>query len=216
MMTPAYLLALAEMAEKIGLSALLAGAVGAEREWTGKVAGLRTHMLIAVGATLVTEISLRLGDDRMAAQVVSGIGFLGAGTIIQSRGAVHGLTTAAGLWVAAAVGIAVGAGAFGEAAVATVALLLILSALRPIENRLKQHDRRTVVAQLEGGQKLSVLMQLLDEARIEVEDLARTPGSAAIVIHFRGSLRDSHRLIEIAGLEGIQIKDEAAGPLAAA
>jgi putative Mg2+ transporter-C (MgtC) family protein len=205
-MTPGDLL---QMTEKIGLAALLAGAVGAEREWTGKWAGLRTHMLIAVGATLVTEVSLHFGDSgRLAAQVVSGVGFLGAGTIIQSRGAVHGLTTAAGLWVAAALGIAVGAGAYGEAVVATIALLLILSALRPVERRLHQHDRRTLVAQLDTGQKLSDLMGVLDEARIEVEDLARSPGSPAVVLHFRGSKQDSHRLIELAGLEGIRVTEE--------
>jgi putative Mg2+ transporter-C (MgtC) family protein len=208
-MSPGDLL---QMTEKIGLAALLAGAIGAEREWTGKWAGLRTHMLIAVGATLVTEVSLHFGDNgRLAAQVVSGVGFLGAGTIIQSRGAVHGLTSAAGLWVAAALGIAVGAGAYGEAIVATVALLLILSALLPLERRLQRHDRRTVVAQLGTGQKLSDLMTVLDEARIEVEDLTRTPGSPAVVIHFRGSKQDSHRLMELAGLEGLRITEETGG-----
>ncbi len=210
MMTPADLL---HMTEKIGLAALLAGAVGAEREWTGARAGLRTHMLIAVGAALVTEISTHFGDNgRLAAQVVSGVGFLGAGTIIQSRGAVHGLTTAAGLWVAAALGIAVGAGAYGEATVATVALLLILSGLRPVERLLRRHDRRTVVAQLGAGQTLSDLMGVLDDAQIEVEDLSRNPGSPAVVIHFRGSKVDSHRMIELAALAGLRVTDEAEGP----
>jgi putative Mg2+ transporter-C (MgtC) family protein len=209
MMTPADLL---HMTEKIGLAAFLAGAVGAEREWTGARAGLRTHMLIAVGAALVTEISTHFGDGgRLAAQVVSGVGFLGAGTIIQSRGAVHGLTTAAGLWVAAALGIAVGAGAYGEASVATVALLLILSGLRPVERLLRRHDRRTVVAQLGAGQTLSDLMGVLDDAQIEVEDLSRNPGSPAVVIHFRGSKVDSHRLIELAALAGLRVTDEAEG-----
>jgi putative Mg2+ transporter-C (MgtC) family protein len=98
------------VAAKIGLSALLAGAVGAEREWTGKWAGLRTHMLIAVGSALLTDLSIHIGPQfaggsaawdpgRIAAQIVSGVGFICAGTILQSRGAVHGLTTAAGLWV---------------------------------------------------------------------------------------------------------------------
>lgn len=209
LMTPGDLL---QMTEKIGLAALLSGAVGAEREWTGARAGLRTHMLIAVGAALVTEISTHFGDGgRLAAQVVSGVGFLGAGTIIQSRGAVHGLTTAAGLWVAAALGIAAGAGAYGEAIVATVALLLILSALRPVERLLRRHDRRTIVAQLGAGQTLSDLMGVLDDAQIEVEDLSRNPGSPAVVIHFRGSKVDSHRLIELAGLAGLRVNDEAAG-----
>ncbi|HZF10044.1 MAG TPA: MgtC/SapB family protein [Thermoanaerobaculia bacterium] len=209
MMSPGDLL---QMSGKIGLSALLAGVIGAEREWTGKWAGLRTHMLIAVGATLVTETSLHFGDSgRLAAQVVSGVGFLGAGTIIQSRGAVHGLTTAAGLWVAAALGIAVGAGAYGEAVVATAALLLILAALLPVERRLKQHDRRTVVAHLKTGQKLSDLMTVFDEARIEVQDLSCNPGSSTVVLRFRGSKEDSRRLIDLATLEGIQVTEEAPG-----
>ncbi|HTQ81509.1 MAG TPA: MgtC/SapB family protein [Thermoanaerobaculia bacterium] len=203
---------LLQMTEKIGLAALLAGVIGAEREWTGKWAGLRTHMLIAVGSALVTEVSLHFGDNgRLAAQVVSGVGFLGAGTIIQSRGAVHGLTTAAGLWVAAALGIAVGAGAYGEAVVATVALLFILSALRPLERRLQQHDRRTVVAHLAAGQKLADLLAVVGESRIEIEDLSRSPGSPAVLLHFRGSPQDSHRLIELADLAGIRVTEELGG-----
>jgi putative Mg2+ transporter-C (MgtC) family protein len=141
-----------EIALKIGLSALLAGIVGAEREWTGKWAGLRTHMLIAVGATLLTHISTTFGaihhggsnawdPSRIAAEIVSGVGFLGAGTIIQARGRVHGLTTAAGLWVAAAIGIAVGARYYKEAALTAVALFLILAALRPLERRLLRREK---------------------------------------------------------------------------
>lgn len=144
-----------EIAIKIGLAALLAGIVGAEREWTGQWAGLRTHMLIAVGATLLTHISTTFGaiyhggsnawdPSRMAAEIVSGIGFLGAGTIIQSRGRVHGLTTAAGLWVAAAIGIAVGAKYYKEAALTSIALLVILAALRPLERRVLSRGKKKV------------------------------------------------------------------------
>lgn len=152
-----------EIAIKIGLAALLAGIVGAEREWTGQWAGLRTHMLIAVGATLLTHISTTLGaiyhggsnawdPSRMAAEIVSGIGFLGAGTIIQSRGRVHGLTTAAGLWVAAAIGIAVGAKYYKEAALTSIALLLILAALRPLERRVLSRGKKKVPTE-EGEDK---------------------------------------------------------------
>lgn len=146
---------LEEIAVKIGLAALLAGIVGAEREWTGQWAGLRTHMLIAVGAALLTHISTTFGSiyhggsnawdpSRLAAEVVSGIGFLGAGTIIQSRGRVHGLTTAAGLWVAAAIGIAVGARYYKEAALTAIALLVILAALRPLERRVLSRGKKKV------------------------------------------------------------------------
>src|SRR5690554_1125523 len=97
------------------LAAILGGLVGLEREISGKPAGLRTNLLICVGAALLTELSLSIGlltaerpnadPARIAAQIVSGIGFLGAGTIIQARGSVVGLTTAATLWVVAAIGI---------------------------------------------------------------------------------------------------------------
>ena len=155
---------LEDIAVKIGLAALLAGIVGAEREWTGQWAGLRTHMLIAVGATLLTHISTTFGSvyhggsnawdpSRIAAEIVSGIGFLGAGTIIQSRGRVHGLTTAAGLWVAAAIGIAVGARYYKEAALTSVALFLILAALRPLERRLPGSKKKRALEEEEGEGK---------------------------------------------------------------
>lgn len=138
-----------EITVKIVLSSLLGGLIGAEREHKGKWAGLRTHMLIAVGSALLTHISILVGREyavgsnawdpgRIAAQIVSGVGFIGAGTIIQARGAVYGLTTAAGLWVASALGIAVGGGFYAEAIVTTVALLVILVALRPLERFLRK------------------------------------------------------------------------------
>lgn len=212
---------LLEIAAKIGLSALLAGAIGAEREWTGKWAGLRTHMLIAVGSAFLTHVSIVVGPrfasgsnawdpGRIAAQIVSGIGFIGAGTIIQSRGAVHGLTTAAGLWVASAIGIAVGAGFFAEATLVAVALLLILVALRPVERRLLRGDRRTIVLQLSTGQKISQLVSILEEERIRVEDLsvAEEGEEASVTIRFRGSFEDSARLVRRARQEELVVSDE--------
>lgn len=171
-----------EIAVKIGLSALLAGLIGAEREWTGKAAGLRTHMLIAVGATLLTDVSIGVGDrfgggsdawdpGRIAAQIVSGVGFLGAGTIIQARGAVSGLTTAAGLWVSAALGLAVGARFYIEAAVTTVVLLAILVLLRPFEARLLRRGRHEMLLELGPGRELSDLIAVLDTAGVEVDSL---------------------------------------------
>lgn len=150
---------LGEVALKIALAALLAGIAGAERERGGHWAGLRTHMLIAVGSALLTHISINFGATyhggsnawdpaRISAEIVSGIGFLGAGTIIQARGRVHGLTTAAGLWVAAAIGIAVGARFYWEAALTAVALLAILAGLRPLEKRFL--SRRKKRLELEG------------------------------------------------------------------
>lgn len=202
---------LEEIAIKIGLAALLAGIVGAERERTGQWAGLRTHMLIAVGATLLTHISTTLGaiyhggsnawdPSRMAAEIVSGIGFLGAGTIIQSRGAVRGLTTAAGIWVAAAIGIGVGAGFFAEAALTSVALLLILAGLRPVEDRFLRRNRQVMHLQLPRGEKLSRLVNVLEEGRIDTENVSVTRDGEAlsVEVRFRGSEQDAQRLLRLA------------------
>src|SRR6267143_5089463 len=103
---------------KLSLAIVLGGAIGLEREIAGKPAGLRTNILICVGAALLTHVSVaittipeRVGDpSRLAAMIVSGIGFIGAGTIMQTRGTVTGLTSAATIWVVAAIGIAVGEG----------------------------------------------------------------------------------------------------------
>jgi putative Mg2+ transporter-C (MgtC) family protein len=196
-----------DIAVKIGLAALLAGIIGAEREWTGKWAGLRTHMLISVGAALLTHIGLSLdtggakGDPaRIAAEIVSGIGFLGAGTIIQSRGAVRGLTTAAGIWVAAAIGIGVGAGFFAEATLTSVALLLILAGLRPVEDRFLRRNRQVMHLQLPRGEKLSRLVNVLEEGRIDTENVSVTRDGEAlsVEVRFRGSEQDAQRLLRMA------------------
>jgi putative Mg2+ transporter-C (MgtC) family protein len=133
---------------RLGLAAALGGLIGLEREASGKPAGFRTNLLICLGAALVTDLSIDIARDvtlpggfrsdpgRLAAQIVSGIGFLGAGTIIQARGSVLGLTTAATLWVVAAIGMAVGAGAYVQAVVGTVLVILALTFLGRFEDYL--------------------------------------------------------------------------------
>jgi putative Mg2+ transporter-C (MgtC) family protein len=209
---------LAEIGLKISLTALLAGAVGAEREWTGKWAGLRTHMLIAVGATLLAHISSRPAASgsgtwdggRIAAQIVTGVGFLGGGTILQSRGSVHGLTTAAGLWVAAAIGIAVGFSQYVAAGVTTGALLLILVALRPLEHRLLHGRQRIVVVRLEPGQKPSQVMKVVEECALETEgvEVSRDGERPAVIVKLRGSEEDARRFIQYASLRGLEAVEE--------
>src|SRR5207249_754105 len=106
---------------QLGLAVLLGGAIGLEREYSGKPAGLRTNILICIGATLFTVLSLKLaqgggGDPaRVAAQILTGVGFIGAGTILHTRGTVTGLTSAATIWVVAAIGMALGAREYTEA-----------------------------------------------------------------------------------------------------
>lgn len=134
---------------------MLGGAIGLEREMAGKPAGLRTNILICVGAALFTQLSVDIaqigyaqdgkpyGDTtRIAAQIVSGIGFLGAGAILHGEGAVVGLTTAATVWVVAAIGTAVGSGAYVDASGGTALIMLVLVGLRPFERRLAVKRRR--------------------------------------------------------------------------
>lgn len=122
----------------IVIAALLGGAIGLEREYRSKEAGFRTHFLVGLGSGLFMVLSLYGFEDfigiqgiqrdpsRIAAQVVSGIGFIGAGCIIFQKNAVKGLTTAAGLWVTSAIGMAAGAGMYLLSVVATILVLLCL------------------------------------------------------------------------------------------
>jgi len=119
------------------LAAGLGAAIGLEREYRQKPAGLRTNILIALGSALFTTLSQQLGGgvsaDRIAAQVVTGIGFLGGGAILRSGLTVHGMTTAATIWVNAAVGMAAGSGHYATATTATAITLAVLALLPPIE-----------------------------------------------------------------------------------
>ena len=131
---------------KLCLSLMLGCCVGFERKRKGQIAGVRTFALISMGATLAMLLSiyvpqeylgLKNGDPgRIAAQVVTGIGFLGAGVIIQMKGSVRGLTTAAGIWMIAAIGMAVGVGMYLLAIVATGLILVVLVILERLEHRI--------------------------------------------------------------------------------
>src|SRR5581483_1708521 len=130
-----------EIAIRLLAACLFCGAVGLQRALTGKAAGMRTHILVGVGSALFTLISgyafhtTASNADRIAAQIVSGIGFIGGGAILKERGAIKGLTTAAGLWAAAALGMAAGAGLYVMGAAGAVIILLTLVALRRVELR---------------------------------------------------------------------------------
>lgn len=124
------------------LAALWGGAVGLEREYRSKSAGLRTMMMISLGSCFFTMISTFLGEnatpDRIAANIVTGVGFLGAGVIFRSENKVNGITTAATIWTVAAVGMAIGAGHYFASAVGSILILIVLGILtigeRVIEN----------------------------------------------------------------------------------
>jgi putative Mg2+ transporter-C (MgtC) family protein len=128
-----------ELGLRLTVGLLLGAAIGFERELHRQPAGFRTHSLVALGAALFTIISAygfvgaNVDPTRIAAQVVSGIGFIGAGTILQHRGNIRGLTTAASLWAVAAIGTAAGAGMLVMAVVGTVLILVVLAVLDRIE-----------------------------------------------------------------------------------
>lgn len=140
---------------KLLLAVLLGGIIGFEREVAGKPAGLRTNILICVGATLLMDVSTRIGltaggarigdPGRIAAQVVSGVGFIGAGTIMQAQGTVTGLTSAATIWVVAAIGLTVGAGYYVEGIGAGLLVTFVLAGLGNLEHYVRR-ARRVVSA----------------------------------------------------------------------
>lgn len=140
---------------RLVVAALLGSVVGLERERHDWVAGLRTHMMVCVGSALAMIVSahgfmdvvipgkIELDPSRIAAQVVSGIGFLGAGTILYLRNEViRGLTTAAGLWTVACVGLAIGSGLYEAGVIATALALIILALLKPLEKYVLSHGRK--------------------------------------------------------------------------
>jgi putative Mg2+ transporter-C (MgtC) family protein len=161
-----------EVITRLGLAALLGGAIGFERERLSWAAGLRTHMLVSVGACLFMIVSaygfmevlghehISLDPSRVAAQVVSGIGFLGAGSILLRGDIVRGLTTAASLWTVAAIGLAVGGGLYVAALAATAIVLFILAGIKPLERRyFSSRQRREIFVAAERGRVTLPVLQ---------------------------------------------------------
>jgi putative Mg2+ transporter-C (MgtC) family protein len=172
---------------RLALAAALGGAIGFERELRDREAGFRTHMLVCIGSALFTIVSaygfrefLTSGDQvvradptRIAAQIVTGIGFLGAGAIIREGISVRGLTTAASLWIVAAIGMAVGAGWYWPAVAGTALTVFALWPLRFLAygalERFRPPDRRLVV-ELKEGVSVNRLLDVVDVRQVEVED----------------------------------------------
>ena len=165
------------------LAAVLSGLVGFEREAHGRAAGFRTHILVCVGAALITMVSMYMADiyqgiaqvdpSRIAAQIVTGVGFLGAGTILRFRASVRGLTTAASLWTAAGIGMATGCGFFQGAMFATVVVLVCLLFFSYLEWKVIRKDwYRTFSAQTTGDARvLTEIRKILSDYRVEIRDL---------------------------------------------
>jgi len=187
------------------MAVLLGGAIGLERELRGKAAGLRTNILICLGSTLFTHLSIHLaggsGDPgRIAAQVVTGIGFLGAGTILHSKGAIAGLTSAATIWLVAAIGVAIGTGAIFEAAGATLLTLVVLRGLGALEVFLQRQSvtSRLSVAVPPGETKADEIEQIVRAAGVEIQDVRREALGDHMMIHI--SVRGPKRLQDEARL----------------
>jgi putative Mg2+ transporter-C (MgtC) family protein len=170
---------------RIALAAVFGGAIGLEREFREREAGLRTHMLVSVGSALFTITSaygfhdflvhngggvIRADPTRVAAQIVTGIGFLGAGAIIRQGLAVRGLTTAATLWVVAAIGLASGSGYYSAALMTTVVVLFLLWPLRYVARRLfeRPHEFRLAV-QLSPGAMAGTVIEVLERLGVRIE-----------------------------------------------
>ena len=172
--------------QRLLLSVVLAGCIGYERERHGRAAGLRTHILVSVGSCLIMLTALylmealagRLALDptRMAAQVVSGIGFLGAGTILRFRASIRGLTTAASLWAVAGIGLAIGSGFVVGAVTATAIVLLALFGLGGLERGIRKDWYRILVVDTRASSdNLAKIRQILSDYEVEIRDLEIKP-----------------------------------------
>jgi putative Mg2+ transporter-C (MgtC) family protein len=133
-----------ELAGRLAIGLVLGAVIGFERELHRQPAGFRTHSLVALGSAMFTIISAygfagsSVDPTRIAAQIVSGIGFIGAGTILQHRGNIRGLTTAASLWAVAAIGMAAGAGLLAMALIGTLLILVVLALLDAVEDFVRR------------------------------------------------------------------------------
>lgn len=207
------------------LTVLLGGLIGIEREHKRRPAGFRTHILICLGAAMTTLTSQYIYVDmgsftdlaRLGAQVISGIGFIGAGTIIVTRRRqVKGLTTAAGLWAAAIVGLAVGAGYVEAALIATVMILLAELVLARFEWYLTSsaRDVNLYVEYKESG-VLNTISDILRDARVIVSDMHITKSAdgdknpcAILSLQLPKKLTHDAIMTELAGLEGVVSVEE--------
>ncbi len=194
-----------ELMLQVGLATLLGGAIGLERELGGKPAGLRTNILICIGSVLYTHLSIAMlnaraggggtGTDptRVAGQIVTGVGFIGAGTILHARGAVVGLTSAATIWVVAAIGVALGSGYYPEGIATTLVVLAVLAGLGRVEKLVERQSMRSTITihAHPGPSVLEDLEGLVRRAGLEVNAVASRQENVDLVIDFdiRGSKR---------------------------
>lgn len=198
-----------EIVFRLLLASLLGGLIGLEREVHGRPAGFRTHLLVSLGAALFMGVSLyfyqaygemnanmavRIDPGRVAAQIVVGIGFLGAGAIVRERGSVRGLTTAACLWVAAAVGTACGAGMFMVAMVVTSIALISLLVLKKVEGVMNKDTYQHVsVLSVDVPGQYERIEQIMQECGADLMETALERNLDTATIRFEFRLRVATR-----------------------
>lgn len=195
---------LAEEVLKLLLAMLVGGLIGAEREFRDKSAGFRTILLITVGSTLFTIFSLGIGNEinptRIAANIVTGIGFLGAGTILREGHRVTGLTTAATIWLAAALGMGIGAGRYALVFIATGLTLLVLGVFPSFERWLGR-TRETVTYEVSlpiGSPKRRTLRETLHSHGLQVyhEREIKIGDQALVTLRATGRPENHQRALE--------------------
>lgn len=208
-----------EMAARLLLAFVLSGVIGYERERGGRPAGLRTHILVGSGAALIMLISIYGFEDvvsdnkdpgRLAAQVVSGIGFLGAGTIMRDGMSIQGLTTAASLWLVAAIGLATGAGMFKIAMFTTLLAITTLVTLQRIDRNMLERVRFNATILIKAKKIDSIIMKIvpfMHKKGVGVKNVTIEGGiEKSIFVEFATADIDEHRLNLL--MEEIKTMDE--------
>jgi len=185
---------------RLVLAVFLSGVIGWERERMRKPAGFRTHILVGIGSSLTMMVSLFMVDlfpdlksvdpSRIAAQVIVGIGFLGAGTILRSReGIVSGLTTAASLWVVSAIGLAVGCGFYSGALLTTALVMVVLYFMNRVDDYIEGHLYHSVTIHAKmSGQLIESAKEILREFEVKIirtEVQTPTPTEKFVIVHFK-------------------------------
>ena len=211
-----------DMMLRLLFAAILSGFIGYEREVHGRLAGFRTHILVGVGSALMMLTSMYIFDiyknhapvdpGRIAAQVVSGIGFLGAGTIIRFKASVRGLTTAASLWTVAGLGLAVGAGMYIPATFTTLLVLAALFFLNRVERGMIRKDwyKTLEIDTKAGASQLQEIRSLLSEYDVEIKDfdVKKSSSSEDLIIKISVKLLtneyDNEIISKIRELDGVK------------
>jgi putative Mg2+ transporter-C (MgtC) family protein len=212
-----------EVLLRLALAAVLGGAVGFERELRDREAGFRTHLLVSVGSALFTIVSaygfrdfltsgeavVRADPTRIAAQIVTGIGFLGAGAIIRQGLSVRGLTTAATLWVVAAIGLTAGAGYYSAAVITTVLALVTLWPLRLVAHRITRRFRGEtgrLLVQLPAGETTAPLIATVERhGTIEAVEISQEGDrrTVEVVVELPREERSHELITSVADLEHV-------------